>query len=98
MLRHAEHEGSELPLAARASELAFLGLVDRYHPTLVRVASFWVEEHVEIEALVKQTWSAMLRRLERFDDQSSLKGWLCVTLIKLARQRCLRRELRACRS
>ena len=73
--------------AGAGGERAFLALVERYHSSLARVASFWCEQSEEIEALVNQTWSSMLQRLDRFDDQSSLKGWLCVTLIKLARQK-----------
>jgi RNA polymerase sigma-70 factor (ECF subfamily) len=68
-------------------ERAFLVLVDRYHASLTRVASLWLEDAREIDALVQQTWVCMLRRLEPFDQQSSLKGWLCMTLIRLARAR-----------
>jgi RNA polymerase sigma-70 factor (ECF subfamily) len=73
--------------AGTGGERAFLALVERYQPSLARVASFWCGQSEEIEALVNQTWSCMLQRLDRFDHQSSLKGWLCVTLIKLARQK-----------
>ena len=87
MLRAWEHDRTDLRSAASGSERAFLALVDRYQPVLARVASFWFEQPDEIEALVRQTWASMLQRLDRFDDQSSLKVWLCTTLIKLARQR-----------
>jgi RNA polymerase sigma-70 factor (ECF subfamily) len=70
-----------------ANERAFLALVDRHHASLTRVARLWFADPQEIEALVQQTWIQMLQRLEPFDQQSSLKGWLCVTLIRLARTR-----------
>lgn len=87
MLQAREYDRTDLGSAAGGSERAFMALVERYQPVLVRVAGFWFEQPSEIEALVKQTWSSMLQRLDRFDDQSSLKAWLCLTLIKLARQR-----------
>lgn len=67
------------------TERAFLALVDRHHASLTRVARLWLDDPRLIEALIEQTWVSMLRRLEPFDQHSSLKGWLCVTLIRLAR-------------
>jgi RNA polymerase sigma-70 factor, ECF subfamily len=87
VLRVGELERTELQSVAGGSESAFLALVDRYQPVLARIAGFWFEQPSEIDVIVKQTWSSMLQRLDRFDERSSLKGWLCVTLIKLARQR-----------
>lgn len=87
VLQAREHDRTDLRSATVGSERSFLALVARYQPVLARVASFWFEQPSEIEGLVRQTWASMLQRLDRFDDQSSLKGWLCVTLIKLARQR-----------
>jgi RNA polymerase sigma-70 factor, ECF subfamily len=81
----AEHDRAGLGLAGAGNEAAFLGLVDRYHPSLVRVASLWTEDPQRAEALVRQTWLKMLHRLERFDGGLSLKGWLCGELIALAR-------------
>jgi RNA polymerase sigma-70 factor (ECF subfamily) len=84
-LHGAEHDRANLGLAGAGNEAAFLGLVDRYQPSLLRVASLWAEESERAEALVRQTWLRMLHRLERFDGGLSLKGWLCGELISLAR-------------
>jgi RNA polymerase sigma-70 factor (ECF subfamily) len=86
----AEEDRANLGLVGQAgvgNERAFLALVDRHHTTLTRVARLWLDDPQAIEALVQETWVRMLQRLERFDQQSSLKGWLCVTLIRLARAR-----------
>lgn len=78
-----EDDRANLRLAGSGSEAAFLALVDRYHASLVRVARVWIEDAAQAEALVQRTWSSLLQRLGRFDDQSSLKSWLCGALFKL---------------
>jgi RNA polymerase sigma-70 factor (ECF subfamily) len=86
-LQEAERDRTNFGLAGAGNARAFLALVDRYHASLTRVAGLWFDGPAEVDALVQQTWIRMLRRLEPFDQQSSLKGWLCVTLIRLARAR-----------
>lgn len=76
---------STLTSVGAGSETAFLALVDRYHAGLLRVARLWLDDASAAEAVVKETWVQMLHRLDRFDDQISLKGWLCGVLIGLAR-------------
>jgi RNA polymerase sigma-70 factor (ECF subfamily) len=78
-----EDDRANLRLAGSGSESAFLALVDRYHASLVRVARVWLDDAAHAEALVQRTWSSLLQRLARFDDQSSLKSWLCGALVKL---------------
>jgi RNA polymerase sigma-70 factor (ECF subfamily) len=88
-LQGAERDRANLAVAVAGtgSERAFVALVDRYQANLTRVAGLWFDDPLEVEAIVQQTWVRMLQRLEPFDQQSSLKGWLCVTLIRLARAR-----------
>lgn len=68
--------------ASAGSEAAFLALVDRHHPGLVRVARLWIDDAERAEAMVQRTWLALLHRLGRFDGGSSLKGWLCAALVR----------------
>lgn len=68
-------------LAGAGEESAFLALVERYHGTLSRVAALWIEDPAQVEPLIEKTWRSMLYRLDRFDAQHSLKGWLCSVLI-----------------
>lgn len=86
-LQGSDHDRASLGLVSAGNERAFLALVDRHHATLARVAALWTDDPSEVEALIEQTWLRMLQRLERFDEQSSLRGWLCVALIHLARAR-----------
>ena len=69
------------------AEDAFLALVDRYHPTLLRVAQLWVPELDAAQQVVRQSWREILLRMDRFDAGASLKSWLCGALIRLARAR-----------
>ena len=86
-MQEAERDRANLGLAAAGNERAFLALVNRYQASLTRVAGLWLDDPSDVDELVQQTWVRMLGRLEPFDQQSSLKGWLCVTLIRLARSR-----------
>ena len=78
-----EDDRAHLRLAGSGSEAAFLALVDRYHASLVRMARVWIDEAARAEALVQRTWLSLLQRLGRFDEESSLKSWLCGALFKL---------------
>jgi RNA polymerase sigma-70 factor (ECF subfamily) len=83
----SKHDHSALVSVGAGSEAAFLALVDRYHAGLLRVACLWLDDPSEAEEVVRETWLEMLHRLDRFDEQVSLKGWLCAVLIGLARAR-----------
>src|SRR5690242_7579879 len=78
-----EDDRAHLRLAGSGSESAFLALVDRYHASLMRIASVWIDDATQAEALVQRTWLSLLQRLGRFDDESTLKCWLCGALFKL---------------
>jgi RNA polymerase sigma-70 factor (ECF subfamily) len=86
-LQGADSDRADIGSAGAGSERAFLALVDRYHASLTRVAGLWLDDPSEVDAVVQETWVRMLQRLEPFDQQSSLKGWLCATLIRLVRMR-----------
>lgn len=82
-LTSSEDDRAQLRLAGSGNESAFLALVERYHASLVRMARVWIEDAARAEALVQRTWSSLLQRLGRFEEESSLKGWLCAALFKL---------------
>ena len=84
-MRPNEDDRMHLRKAGAGSEAAFLALVDRHHMSLVRIARLWCEDLPRAEDSVQRTWVTLLRTLARFDDQSSLKGWLCSALIRILR-------------
>jgi RNA polymerase sigma-70 factor (ECF subfamily) len=57
-------------------EAAFTELVRRYHPTLVKVARYYVASASSAEDVAQDTWIAVLKGAERFEGRSSFKTWL----------------------
>lgn len=77
---------SPLLLRLRAGdESAFTALVERYHPSMLRLALSFVASQAVAEEVVQDTWLAVLRGLERFEERSSLRTWLFTILVNRAR-------------
>jgi RNA polymerase sigma-70 factor (ECF subfamily) len=84
----AEENERELVEALRAGdESAFAALVDRYHPSLVRLARMYVREQSVAEEVAQETWLAVLNGIDRFEGRSSLKTWLFRILTNRAKTR-----------
>jgi len=66
-------------------ERAFVALVERYHPVMLRVALAYVPSTAVAEEVVQDTWLAVLRGLARFEERSSLRTWLFSILVNRAR-------------
>lgn len=66
-------------------EGAFVTMVRRYHPTLVRVARPYVGSPETAEDVAQETWMAVLRGLERFEGRASFKTWLLAICVNRAR-------------
>ena len=78
----------DLVEALRAGdEAAFAALVDRYHPSLVRLARSYVRERSVAEEVAQETWLAVLNGITRFEGRSSLKTWLFRILTNRAKTR-----------
>ena len=67
----------ELLLAAlrRRDEDAFMTLVERHMPAMVRVARMYVPAALAGD-VVQEAWIGVLRGIDRFEGRSSLKTWL----------------------
>jgi RNA polymerase sigma-70 factor (ECF subfamily) len=57
-------------------ESAFSELVRRYHPTLVKVARYYVGSAASAEDVAQDTWIAVIKGIEKFERRSSFKTWL----------------------
>jgi RNA polymerase sigma-70 factor, ECF subfamily len=68
-------------------ESAFAELIDRYGPTMVRVAQMYVRDRGTAEEVVQETWVAVLNGIDRFEERSSLKTWLFRILTNRAKTR-----------
>ncbi len=66
-------------------EQAFTALVERYHGPMLRLALSFVPSQAVAEEVVQDTWLAVLRGLERFEERSSLRTWLFTILVNRAR-------------
>ncbi|HLF41762.1 MAG TPA: sigma-70 family RNA polymerase sigma factor [Acidimicrobiia bacterium] len=66
-------------------ERAFVELVDRFHPSLLRLASTFVPNRAVAEEVVQDTWLGVVRGIDRFEGRSSLRTWLFRILVNRAR-------------
>jgi RNA polymerase sigma-70 factor, ECF subfamily len=81
-------EEHELVQRLRAGdESAFAELIDRYGPTMIRVAQMYVRDRATAEEVVQETWLAVLNGIDRFEERSSLKTWLFRILTNRAKTR-----------
>lgn len=73
-------------------EEAFMGLVQQYHSSLVRLASIYVNDEAVAEDVAQETWLGVLKGLERFEGRSSLKTWIFTILTNRAKTRAQREK------
>jgi RNA polymerase sigma-70 factor (ECF subfamily) len=71
----------------RGDEAAFLELVERYGPMMLRIALSYVRTPSVAEEVVQETWIGVLNSLERFEGRSTLRTWLLRILANRARTR-----------
>ena len=81
----------DLVAALRAGdEQAFATLVGRHTPGLLRLARGHVRDAGAAEEVVQETWLALLRGLDGFEQRSSLQTWLYRVALNRARTRGVR--------
>jgi RNA polymerase sigma-70 factor (ECF subfamily) len=66
-------------------EEAFVTLVTRYQPSMLRLAGSLVSNRAVAEEAVQDTWMGVVRGLEKFEERSSLKTWLFRILVNRTR-------------
>lgn len=84
-----ERPSEERQLAAlrAGDEAAFVELVERYGPSMLRTARLLVGSLHLAEEVVQETWLRVLRSVDRFEGRSSLRTWIFVILGNCARRR-----------
>ncbi|OBI81290.1 RNA polymerase sigma factor [Mycobacterium asiaticum] len=65
---------------------AFAELIDRYGPSMLRVATDYVPSREVAEDVVQETWVAVLQGIGRFEGRSSLRTWIFSILINIAKK------------
>jgi RNA polymerase sigma-70 factor (ECF subfamily) len=68
-------------------EAAFVELLRRYGPSMLRVAMMYVSTRAVAEEVVQEAWLGVLKGLERFEGRSSLKTWIFRILTNTAKTR-----------
>jgi RNA polymerase sigma-70 factor (ECF subfamily) len=66
-------------------EAAFVALVQRYQPAMLRLAEATVGSRAVAQEVTQDTWLAVLRGVDKFEGRSSLKTWLFRILLNRAR-------------
>ena len=92
--RRVDDEGELVDRLRAGDESAFVALVGRYQPRLLRLAETTVGSRAVAEEVTQDTWLAVVRGVERFEGRSSLATWLFHILLNRARS-AAGRELRA---
>lgn len=71
----------------QGDETAFVSLLDRYHASLVRFARTFVHDREWAEEVVQETWVGVVRDIDGFRSDSSLKAWIYQVMIDTATTR-----------
>src|SRR5262245_22850939 len=71
-------------------ESAFAELVDRYGPSMRRLALTFVRSPAVADEVVQEAWLGVLRGIDRFEGRSSLKTWIFRILTNTAKTRAER--------
>lgn len=89
-------DGQLVALLRDRDEDAYVALVRRHSPLMLRVARGCVASREVAEDVVQDTWMAVLRSIDRFESRSSFKTWLMRILVNTARTRRLREARTVC--
>jgi len=68
-------------------EGAFMELVERLQPSMLRVARMYVSSQAVAEECVQECWLGVLQGLDRFEGRSSLRTWIFRILTNIAKTR-----------
>ena len=86
--RAASPQDLALAEALRAGdETAFMMLVERYQPAMLRVARMYVSTRAVAEEVVQEAWVGVLKGLDGFEGRSSLRTWIFRILVNTAKTR-----------
>lgn len=66
---------------------AFAALVDEHTPMMLRVARGYVSTRETAEEVVQETWIALLKGIDRFEQRATLRTWLFKILVNIAKTR-----------
>jgi RNA polymerase sigma-70 factor (ECF subfamily) len=68
-------------------EAAFMMLVDRHQPSMLRIARMYVSTQAVAEEVVQEAWLGIVKGLDRFEGRSSLRTWMYRIVANIAKTR-----------
>lgn len=74
-------------LLRAGDETAFMMLVERYQPAMLRIARMYVSTGAVAEEVVQDAWVGVLKGLDGFEGRSSLRTWIFKILVNIAKTR-----------
>jgi RNA polymerase sigma-70 factor, ECF subfamily len=84
----ASEQDLALVEALRAGdETAFMMLIERYQPSMLRIARMYVSTRAVAEDVVQDAWLGVLKGLDGFEGRSSLRTWIFRILVNIAKTR-----------
>ena len=78
-------ESSIVQRLRNGDSAAFRELVTKHQPSLLRLANTFVPSLAAAEEVVQETWIAVIRGIDKFEQRSTLKTWITRILVNIAR-------------
>jgi RNA polymerase sigma-70 factor (ECF subfamily) len=85
-----EDESALIAALREGDEHAYVQLVDRHTPAMLRVARGYVRSHQIAEEVVQEAWIGVLKGISRFEGRSSLRTWIFTVMVNIAKTRGVR--------
>jgi RNA polymerase sigma-70 factor (ECF subfamily) len=90
--RGVDDDGELVERLRVGDESAYVTLIGRYQPRMLRLAEVTVGSRAVAEEVTQDTWVAVLRGVERFEGRSSFKTWLFHILLNRAHSAAYREQ------
>jgi RNA polymerase sigma-70 factor (ECF subfamily) len=89
-LSTADPDAEVLVRLRAGDEAAFAELVDRWSPSMLRIARAYVSNAQSAQDAVQDAWLGVVHGLSRFEGRSTLRTWVFSILVNCARSRGVR--------
>ncbi|HSE80275.1 MAG TPA: sigma-70 family RNA polymerase sigma factor [Gaiellaceae bacterium] len=76
-----------IELLRAGDEDAFMSLVDRLQPMMLRIARMYVASQAVAEEVVQEAWLGVLQGIDRFEGRSTLRTWILRIVTNIAKTR-----------
>jgi RNA polymerase sigma-70 factor, ECF subfamily len=83
----SEQDRALVELLRAGDETAFMMLVDRYQPAMLRIARMYVSTRAVAEDVVQDAWLGVVKGIDGFEGRSSLRTWIFRILVNIAKAR-----------